>query len=211
MKPVLMLLAGLFASAVRLRAVKAVSGALSLLRRRTKQSATPSRHPYQIHDLADLELGKMYAFVHTRKCDGRTFVYPRRFVGAFSRPPTERELATVKSNGCDTFTIHHDGWAPHDGFDKRVRLWLWRGGRTCSYCGPDYALGRNSAQDQHEVLVPLDRWDESPRIAADWGEVVHRPEKGDKKVWVYHLLWGRIAGRVEEATRSGKVHYVTFR
>jgi len=39
---------------------------------------------------------------------------------------------------------------------------------------------------------------------------VHRPEKGDKKVWVYHLLWGRIAGRVEEATRSGKVHYVTF-
>jgi len=228
-----MLVTGLVAMAAGSRALRAISGIMSLVRRpramtrgkvRETHREKIRRHPHQITELSELELGRAYAFVHTRECDGLTFVYPRVFAGAFSRPPTAQELASTGSAGqagCGKFTIHHDGWSPsgHLGIEGKTLVLLWRDGRLNSYCGPDYALGRDSNLGHHELLVPLDRWDESPRVLTDWGETVHRPEKNDinRKVWIRRTVDGeRVAGVMgqlaEGATEGGDepVYYVTF-
>jgi len=238
----MMLVTGLMAMAAGCRALRAISGIVSLMRRpreraphREVRGETPVTekmhgarrllHPHQITELSKLEPGRAYAFVHTRECDGRTFVYPRVFAGAFDRPPTARELASTGREGqagCGKFTIHHDGWSPNGrlGTEGETLILLWRDGQLNSYCGPDYSLGRDSNPGQHELLVPLDRWDESPRIRTDWDdEVVHRPEENDinRKVWVRQSVGGERVGGVmtrlaEGATRGADepIYYVTF-
>jgi len=235
MKSILMFITGIVATIVRCRTLKAVSGCVSLLwHRRTPAAKIPAkmpskmakqkRHQHQIMELSELEPGKVYAFVHTRKCDGRTFVYPRRFAGNFYRTPTDMGLASIKApdrDGHDKFTIHFDGWSPHDNFEKGVtRFWYWQGEHPSSYCGPDYALGRGADAEHNELIVPLDRWDESPKVHADWGEVVHRPEENDinKKVWVRQSVGDRkrvggVMTQLAEGATEGAgepVYYVTF-
>lgn len=179
---------------------------------RTRFSHPKRRHPHQVLRLVDLDVGTEYVSVHVRECDGRMFEYRRTFAGAFLCKPEKSELPskTGEQHLNMRFTIHIDGWTPWDFTLDGPSCILWGGdGRPNSYSSVGYLLGGDDTPDQHQLLVPTDRWRGDPHVAVDWGE--ERPEgEAGEMVWMYDTLdreqrAGVIGGHAHGATRGAGV------
>lgn len=188
---------------------------------RVKRTIT-KRHPHQVMRWEDLEVGREYTSVHIRECDGRMFEYRRRFVGAFSREPSERELLAAVGTEFGhhenmMFTAHLDGWTPWDFTLDGPSYILWGGdGKPNSYGSVAYLLGEDDMADQHQLLVPTDRWWGEDAVVVDWTEERPKGEAGEM-VWMYDALdhtqiAAVISGQAHGATAAAgePVYYVTF-
>lgn len=170
----------------------------------------------------DLEVGREYTFVHVRECDGRMFEYRRMFVGAFSGKPMEHDLPPKTNSHRGhyenmVFTVHLDGWSPWNFSMDSPLFIIWGGdGRPCTYGYFKNLFEHNLRDDQHEILVPSDEWQNNPRVDVDWTEKMPNGDYGEM-VWMYdkherRQCAGIISGKVsaespEPVSASGEPMY----
>lgn len=178
------------------------------------------RHPHQVMRWEDLDVGREYTSVHVRECDGRMFEYRRTFAGAFSGEPEESQLPAPVAGHYERmrFTVHLDGRMFDGSLSDKPSYLLWGGdGKPNTYSSVDYLLGVDDTPvDQHQLLVPTDRWQADPHVAVDWTVERPRGEAGEM-VWMYDSLRHEqlaaiIDGDAEGATNGAgePVYYVTF-
>lgn len=227
----LMFLTGIFAKVAVSNAMKAMTAAVAWmlpkrraksdarkrrpLHQRTRFSHPKRRHPHQVMQWEELEVGREYTSVHIRECDGRMFEYRRTFAGVFPNLPEESQLPPKgRGHYADMrFTVHPDGRHFDGSSSDKPSYLLWGGdNKPNSYSSVAYLLGEDDVADQHQLLVPTDRWQADHSVSVDWTEERPCGEMGEM-VWMYDTLDHRqiaavISGRSLHAPDD--VYYVTF-